>query len=336
MAAFLSFSELSDAAVLEQTARLAADERRATAALIAALTEIDARRLYLAEGYSCMFGYCTIRLRLSEPAAYKRIEVARIARVFPQVLDALFRGALTLSTSVLLAPHLTRDNSDVLIAAASFKTKREVEPLIAALAPKPDVPAVVRKQPQPTEHPISAPALLLEQPGAEQPSAPRPSIPPRAVTPLAPARYKVQFTADQDTHDKLRHAQALLRHQISSGDLCAIVNKALTLLIADAERTKIGKVARPRAGGKDPRPGSRHIPAAVRRAVAARDKEQCAFVGHAGRCPERGFLEFHHVRPFAAGGPATVENIELRCRAHNAHEAVVFFGEEAASHGRHP
>lgn len=33
-----------------------------------------------------------------------------------------------------------------------------------------------------------------------------------------------------------------------------------------------------------------------------------------------------HVEPFAAGGAATVENIELRCRPHNAHEARLFFG----------
>ena len=36
-------------------------------------------------------------------------------------------------------------------------------------------------------------------------------------------------------------------------------------------------------------------------------------------------LEYHHRHPFAAGGKATVENIELRCRAHNAYEAQLFF-----------
>ena len=39
-------------------------------------------------------------------------------------------------------------------------------------------------------------------------------------------------------------------------------------------------------------------------------------------------LEFHHLRPSAAGGLATVENIELRCRAHNQYEAELFFGEQ--------
>jgi hypothetical protein len=57
-----------------------------------------------------------------------------------------------------------------------------------------------------------------------------------------------------------------------------------------------------------------------------RDDGRCAFVGSRGRCNERGFLEFHHVVPFAAGGAADAQNIELRCRAHNNFEAQLFFG----------
>jgi hypothetical protein len=68
------------------------------------------------------------------------------------------------------------------------------------------------------------------------------------------------------------------------------------------------------------------VPAAVRREVWARDNGQCAFVGAKGRCEERGFLEFHHVIPFAEGGEATAENLHLRCRAHNAYEARKQFG----------
>ncbi|HEX7126283.1 MAG TPA: HNH endonuclease, partial [Thermodesulfobacteriota bacterium] len=93
---------------------------------------------------------------------------------------------------------------------------------------------------------------------------------------------------------------------------------------------------RPRVG-TPPRPGSRHIPAAVRRAVWARDGGRCAFVSRTGRrCTERGFLEFHHVRPYAAGGAATVENIELRCRAHNGYEAERMFGPRGESQVREP
>jgi hypothetical protein len=61
--------------------------------------------------------------------------------------------------------------------------------------------------------------------------------------------------------------------------------------------------------------------------VWARDDGQCAFIGRTGRCTERHFIEFHHVSPYAVGGEPTVDNIELRCRAHNVHEAQKYFGD---------
>ena len=53
------------------------------------------RRLYLREGCASLFTYCTQVLHLSEGAAYNRIETARAARRFPEVLDALERGGVT-------------------------------------------------------------------------------------------------------------------------------------------------------------------------------------------------------------------------------------------------
>ena len=77
----------------------------------------------------------------------------------------------------------------------------------------------------------------------------------------------------------------------------------------------------------------------------SRDGGRCAFEGGEGRCSERGFLEFHHVVPYADGGAATDDNIQLRCRAHNQYEADQWFGggdmlrgdrsPDAAWHGAH-
>jgi hypothetical protein len=69
-------THLSDEDLLAKVTRLAACERQATTELIAALAELDARRLYLAEGCASLFVYCVERLRLSEHAAYHRIEAA--------------------------------------------------------------------------------------------------------------------------------------------------------------------------------------------------------------------------------------------------------------------
>ncbi|MGQ0551241.1 MAG: HNH endonuclease [Armatimonadota bacterium] len=342
---------LSDLDLLAQVKDLAQREREATVALIAHLAELDQRRLYLAEGYPSLFKYCTDVLHLSEHATYNRIETARTVRQFPVLLEHLAAGWVTLFAIRLLAPHLTLENHRSVLALARHKSKREIEELIARLRPQPPVPDVIRKLPTRTQAASKSPLPVGAQdaPGtargddafetmpAVAPSAmPAPAVPPTppaarraAVSPLAPERYKVQFTASAALHTKLREAQALLRHQIPDGDLEKIFDRALEALLANLRKQKLAATARPRgnrkqASGAEPNslPSSRHIPAAVRRAVWARDGGCCAFASTNGRrCAEEGFLEFHHVVPYASGGPSTVDNIELRCRAHNGYEA---------------
>jgi hypothetical protein len=150
------------------------------------------------------------------------------------------------------------------------------------------------------------------------------------VAPLAPERYRVQFTVGAETHEKLRRAQDLLRREIPDGDLGALFDRALTLLLDDVARRKLAAAARPRPETRS-RPGSREIPAHVRRAAWSRDGGRCAFVAANGRrCTERVFLEFHHCEPYAIGGEPTVANISLRCRAHNVYEAELAFGPRPA------
>src|SRR4026207_623045 len=90
--ALSSISLLSDDDLLASVKRAAGDERRATAQLIALLMELDTRKLYLGEGCSSLFTYCTQVLHLSEHAAYGRIEAARVARKYPVVLERLQAG----------------------------------------------------------------------------------------------------------------------------------------------------------------------------------------------------------------------------------------------------
>jgi hypothetical protein len=164
MTTAVSFEALSDRDLVCEVKRLAHSERHATAALIGSLAEMDARRLYLGEGCASLFVYCTRVLHLSEHAAYGRIEAARAARRFPLVLDRLEGGELTLTSVCLLRPHLTEANCNDLLDAARHASKREVERLIAGIAPRPDAPAVIRKLPAhpPAEGGAPARPELLE------------------------------------------------------------------------------------------------------------------------------------------------------------------------------
>jgi hypothetical protein len=160
------------------------------------------------------------------------------------------------------------------------------------------------------------------------------------VKPLAADRYEIRFTPSAATRDKLTVAQDLLRHAIPNGDVAAIFDRALSELIDVHSRRKMAVVRRPtraRVVTSEGRPAvahSRHVAAEVKRVVWVRDGGRCAFVGTSGhRCSERAFLEYHHVVPHAVGGPATIANIQLRCRAHNGYEADTFFGTGRRSRG---
>jgi len=326
----------SDTEVIEHATRFAGNERDATARLIAALAELDERRLYLGQGCSSLFTYCVQVLHLSEHAAYGRIEAARVVRRFPAVLDLLAEGSVHLTAISLLAPHLTTENHAIVLAAARHKTKRGIEEIIATLRPLPPVPSTIRKMPAPAAASGNIPTPVVPvEPQSRQLAEPDNldiTAPPRQVKrvaevkPLAPEHYKVQFTAPRETYDKLRLAQDLLRHTVPDGDVAVVIDRALTLLVQQLQKTKHAAVSAPRTARLSGARSRRYIPAAIRREVWRRDGGQCAFVGPAGRCTERGFVEYHHRTPFADGGATTVENLELRCRAHNAFEAERWFG----------
>jgi hypothetical protein len=147
------------------------------------------------------------------------------------------------------------------------------------------------------------------------------------IEPLAPARYKVQFTAGQELHDKIERARDLLRHRVPNGDLAEVFDRVLSLAIAKLERERFALTDRPLASPRETDPDSRHIPADVKREVYLRDGGQCTYVdGHGHRCSARGMLEYDHIIPYALGGPATVANTRLRCAVHNRLEAEEKFG----------
>jgi len=154
------------------------------------------------------------------------------------------------------------------------------------------------------------------------------------VEPIAPARFKVQFTASAELRDKLCRAKALLRHKDPDADLSETIDEAVTLLLGKLEAKRFGKTKTPRKAlaDTDTSASSRYVPAAVRRVVFDRDQGRCAYVDEAtGRrcsCTDPGKLEYHHLTPFALGCDHDPNRVELRCRAHNQYQAELDFGPE--------
>jgi 5-methylcytosine-specific restriction endonuclease McrA len=349
-----SLSNLPDPDLLRALRSLVAQDRATTASLLAHLAEVDARKLYLPAAHPSMFSYCVHELRLSEDAAYKRIQAARVTRRFPAIFPALAEGRLNLTGVLLLAPYLTAANVEELLGATAGRTKPEIEEWLARHFPRSELlplvtvvaAGLVSDEELALErvgnHTLTDRQLALERVGdhtltdgqlAPERVAPNVDLsapgrigPPSRVVPVAPQRYALQLTIGQATHDKLRHAQALLGHQLPAGEIAEVLDRALDALIARLERRKFAATSRPRPRRR-PSAHPRHVPAEVRRAVWERDGGRCTFVSEVGRrCAARERLEFDHVEPVACGGRATVQGIRLRCRAHNQYAAELAFG----------
>jgi hypothetical protein len=366
-------SHISHDTLLQDLRTLDERDRKATALLLSRVAEVQKRRLFLREGYPSMHAYCIHGLHWCEGTASRRIYGGRTARRFPILFDAIADGRLHLTGVLMLAKHMTSGNVAELVAAATHKSKAEIQQLIAERFPQPDLPEMLQALAPPPiarggdqhspENAVAPPYSPNARdataptgssvPGPERQHSPEnagaavpTTCPPAAgpgrqhspenaawltprpqVTPLAPQRFGLQVTLDQETHDLLRRAQALTSHQVPAGEILPVLKGALRSYVEQLERQKYA--ATTRAGKARPCSSKRTIPAAVKRAVRERDGERCAFVSEDGRrCEARTLLEFDHQEPVARGGAATVENVRLVCRAHNQYAAECAFGAE--------
>lgn len=345
---------VSDQELLDSTRALVARSNIVEADLLAHLSEVETRKLHLDRAFPSMFEFCTEELGMSEGVAFNRIYVARLSRRLPVVLDCVRESRVHLSGLRLLAPHLSEANCADLLAEASGKSKRDIERLVTRFAPKPLVPATIRKlpthpaAPAPSAQSVLTPSQPQTPDGGSGAATAQPATPtaPDAhtrnpsrraeVEPLTPDASRLTVTIDNALRAKVEQALELMRHRVGPGNFAAVIDEALDLLIEKVKKERFGVGRRPRPQRPEPVPGegaegsphvSRHIPAAIKRAVYERDEGRCTFVSHDGRrCSETGGLEFDHLDGFAITREHSVEGIALRCRPHNLHAAEQVYG----------
>ena len=348
--------DVSDKKLIERLGGLLGSEHRVLARLIEHLIEVEERRLDRRRAYTSMFDFCVRRLGLSEGEAYRRITAARLVRRYPHILEKIERRQIHLSALVLLREHLTDDNHEELVALACGRRTRELQELLACRFPRPAVPERIRKLPstgpaapswgipqagesslQPradmrdvaADAGSAATAVAPADVGGYEPARGA-TVPPRSLLePLSETRYKLQLTIDAVVREKLERASRLMSHSNPTGDLSAVISRALDLLVADLERTKLAKTTRPREQPAATKTKPGYVTRHVRREVFARDGEQCTFVDEEQqRCPARSFLELDHIQPRALGGTDDVANLRVRCRLHNHLHAEQVFGRD--------
>jgi hypothetical protein len=315
----MKLTDLSDAQLLQSLKTVCGQGRVVLARLLAHLVEVEERRLHLEVACPSMLEFCMLRLGMSEDEACRRIHAARLARRFPDLLARIERGELTLSTIGLLRGALTESNYEELVEAAAGRTKAEVQALLARRSPSPDVPAAI----------TSIPVQQALSSGGIAPAPASPVVAGPQLSPLSETRHKVQFTASDQLRQKLERARDLMRHANADGDLAAVVERALDLLLDKLDKHRLGKTTRPRPARESRGAPGSGVSRATRRAVFERDGVRCTFTDADGnRCPATTWLELDHVDPRARGGSDEVHNLRVRCRTHNHLHAEQTFGKE--------
>ncbi len=312
-----SRTHLADRALLTQTRDRVTHQCEDTAELLADLAEVDQRRLHLTEGYDSMLRFCLGEYGFSEDMAYKRIQVARAARQYPAIFHAVAAGRINLSAARLLVPHLTPENVDELLAAATRKTNAEIQVLLA------------RRESGTagggSELAVRQVGSLELQRVTGQTECPGEPAAASATTARRPKRMDLRRRTAPQCYEKWRSAGELLGHGVPSGEMGEVFERAIEALIEKLERKRFAATSR--MGTRRSRGLGRYVPAEVRRAVVNRDGGQCTYVSESGhRCGSRMRLEFDHVTPVAQGGRSSVDGIRLLCRAHNQLAAERAFG----------
>jgi hypothetical protein len=202
-------------------------ERLATVDLLWHLAALDRRWVEVESVYPSLYVYCTRRLGLSEGASYRRIHAARAMADYPIIGEQLESGKVHLSAISMIAPHLTETNCAELLDKVAGKTKREIEIVVATLAPKGDSKDVIVRLHSPQED--------LEIRSAE--------------------RVRFAFCADHGFLKRFDRARDLLWHKFPEGRLEDIFDDAIEALLdkRDPDRRILRKLARrPRVRPQDP------------------------------------------------------------------------------------
>jgi hypothetical protein len=325
----------------ECSARLAAllrNERVAAAEFLEALADFDRRRLWADLGHAGLFSYLHRDLGLSLGAAQYKKTTVELIQSFPEVLDALRDGRLCQTVVCELAKVLTPGNRAVILPQFFGRSRREAAALAAEIAPRQDAPrrtvvTATKAVPPPpaatTSPPVDAARFALQP--AEVHGEPRTATraeripPPRdEVVPLDADRRRMHVTVSRRLIEKLEAARDALSHPGASFE--EIVEVGLDLVL-DRHARRRGVVEKPAAARRSTQTDA--IPAHVKRAVWLRDRGRCqAPLASGGICGSTYQVELHHRDAKARGGPATVDNLECRCKPHNLEAARRDFGDE--------
>lgn len=295
----MNFQNFSDEALEHETKNTLAHLNKAEMRLLHLLAEIDRRRLY-SKTHPSLFEYCMKFLKLSSGAAQRRIDTMRAMKLIPEIENKILSGDLNLmavsqAQSFFRQEHKQGKKYSIsqrkdILQRLENKSTRECTLELVAISPK--------------------------------------SVPREKLKELSPEEAELTIVVDREFLELMQTLKEKYSHIDPSMNRAEILKRAMK----DSLKQPKPKLQSPPQSQPQPQPrktsppalavNPRHISAAIKREVFARDKGQCTFPG----CNSKHLIEFDHIVPISMGGKSTGDNLRLLCRAHNQRAAIEKLG----------
>jgi len=272
-------------------------------AFLEALAEFDRRKLFRDLGHADLFSYLHKGLKLSRAAAHHRRAAAWLVERFPAVLEPIREGKLCFTTAAVLASVVTEENLAAVLPRFYGLSKQEALELAAELKPRPVVPVrtVVTVEVVKVTVPEIRPGEL---------AMPWMEVDRTLVQPMTATASRIHITVSREFLALLKRAKGGESHRNPGATDEQILTAALEALLEKQGKRKAS------------------VPARVKREVVERDQGKCQWkLADGGTCGATVRVEVDHVQPRGRGGPSTVENCRLLCKAHNLEAARRAYGD---------
>lgn len=298
-----ALSRLSDRELIEKIDSAVRARRLLAIDVLDCLISIDSRSLYLKEGYSSLFDFCTRRWKQASSTAGRFIAAARCLRKNSCLRAVLERGGLTACGLSRIAGVLTGENRDALLASVEGKPFAEIDRIVAGFGTGPAIGERVRpigiektresrvshgKESELFEHSENHPGRSQERPeskarlGSDRTGTEGPACPEKNDTP-AETRYEIRFSASGQFLAKLKRARAICSKRAT---LERVLEKALDELLErhDPERREARRRRREKG-----RTGNDLVRAAASRDRNGGSPNRALFDGQEGIAPPMGY-----------------------------------------------
>lgn len=288
----MDLKKLSDRELLARTQEVASREREITLELMHHLREVDRRDLFVELGYPSLYEYTVKELKISQGAAYRRVQTMRLLNELPLTEEKLADGRLTISTVSKVQSLMRKESPEKrqeMLNKLEGKSIREVERELAS------------KRPQEAKEFVRW--INMEE-------------------------VQITFAIDRDCFQSLQELFSLRTHVDIKKTYRVIFRDLVELGQKTWNPLRRTKSPAPGTSRVMPEEGWKTVPPSLHHAIWTRDQGICTYRNPANgaRCESRELLQIDHIHPLALGGKNELNNLRLLCAKHNRARAEKTYG----------